>query len=314
MKKVRGYGWGVTGFDTTKGFIFPSITPCKWVKGPARDGAAAMALIWCTTCWHCFSNSELLPSFPRRGPISSHFPFWDTSGVSGFEACAWNLAWLHQACTGVWSIMGGTPPRPWVHAGISTRQKPICNVWSTIDIGTGHRSLTSHFLDSSYLSVRSLLNVLSPFSSSQEDFPQGLLPLHFTCTTRSSSQGTNWLGALTPLIYISITCTYYQPWHLRGRWWSMQPVRLLKRRGTPSLPQSVGRKLLRAANRELVGWELDCQAEVSKELTSSPLISEFHSQQYPHVEFLNPPIFHIFSILRAFPKAQGGWTQYTSFI
>ena len=36
----------------------------------------------------------------------------------------------------------------------------------------------------------------------------------------------------------------------------------------PLLPQSLGRKLLRAANRELAGWELDCQAEVSKGLTS----------------------------------------------
>ena len=35
------------------------------------------------------------------------------------------------------------------------------------------------------------------------------------------------------------------------------------------LPQWLGRKLLRAASRELVGWELDCcQAKVSTELTS----------------------------------------------
>ena len=29
-------------------------------------------------------------------------------------------------------------------------RKPICNVWSAIDIGTGHRGLTTHSLDSSY--------------------------------------------------------------------------------------------------------------------------------------------------------------------
>ena len=36
----------------------------------------------------------------------------------------------------------------------------------------------------------------------------------------------------------------------------------------PLSHQSLGRKLLRAAKKELAGWELDCQAKVSKRLTS----------------------------------------------
>ena len=36
----------------------------------------------------------------------------------------------------------------------------------------------------------------------------------------------------------------------------------------PFSPQSLVRKLLKAANKELVGWKLDCQAKVSKRLTS----------------------------------------------
>ena len=34
------------------------------------------------------------------------------------------------------------------------------------------------------------------------------------------------------------------------------------------LPQLLGRKLLRVVNSKLMGWELDCQAEMSKGQTS----------------------------------------------
>ena len=55
---------------------------------------------------------------------------------------------------------------PSVTTGISARQKPIHNAQSTIHIGTGHRSLTTHSLYFSYFSVRSFLNPLLSHSAS----------------------------------------------------------------------------------------------------------------------------------------------------
>ena len=135
-------------------------------------------------------------------------------------------------------------------------RKPICNVWSTIDIRTSHRSLTTHSLDSSHFSVRSFLNLLPisfpphprrtewlrllPFLFFKHPPPQKGLCCYnctFTCTTKSSSQGTNWLEDFTPLFYISSTSTYYWPRLSERKVGEVigdcNSVRLLRRRGNP---------------------------------------------------------------------------------
>ena len=178
-----------------------------------------MASIWYITCWYCSWCSELFPSSP----------FGDVSSIADFRFFAPALAWLCWACAGVFSAMWETPLSPHVHDSISTRQKTYHNTLLMAIIRTGQGSLTIHSLDPSYFSARiSFHKLLLLYSSSSWEviflsyfyvsIPyRGLSNCTFTCTTRSSSQSTDWLEDPTPLICTSTACTHYKLWHLR-RW------------------------------------------------------------------------------------------------
>ena len=167
------------------------------------------------------------------------------------------------------------PLWPHVHASNSTRQKTHHNTLLMADIKTSHGSMITPSFDPFYFSVRiPFLDLLLLYSSSSlEDKVSDYFPfpfLYICPLTRASP--TDWLEGLMPLIYISTTCTYYWLLHLgRGHvdQWRLK---------LPLLPQSLGRKLPRIANRELAGLELDCQAKVSKGLTPLSTISGFDSQ------------------------------------
>ena len=90
------------------------------------------------------------------------------------------------------------------------------------------------------------------------------------CTNKSSSWSADWLEDLTPFIYISnmhLLSTMASE-RKAGKAMETATSNVSEEKTPPLSPQSVGRKLPRAANRELAGWELDCQAKVSKGLTS----------------------------------------------